>query len=60
MLKDIVNSTKLPHDFCASLIRVDPAQFKDWMEGVVPIPSFIIPELSTVLGVSQEKTAHGG
>ena len=55
MLKDIINATKLPHNFCASLIGVDPIQFQEWLEGTRPVPSFIIPELSTVLGVSEKR-----
>ncbi|HEX4485252.1 MAG TPA: ImmA/IrrE family metallo-endopeptidase [Terriglobales bacterium] len=61
MLKQIIAATKLPSEFCASLVGVDLAQFSDWMEGRKPVPSFILPELSSVLGVREmDITASDG
>ena len=53
MLKQIISATKLPSEFCASLVGVDPGQFSDWIEGRKPVPKFILPELSSVLGVRE-------
>jgi Zn-dependent peptidase ImmA (M78 family) len=53
MLKQIIAATKLPSEFCAALVGVDPDQFIDWMEGRKPIPTFVLPELSSVLGVRE-------
>ena len=60
MLKHIVAATKLPFEFCASLIGVDPDQFSDWMEGRKPVPGFILPELSSVLGVTEAEILNPG
>ena len=46
---------KTPAQLLSSLIGVDPIQFQEWLEGTRPVPSFIIPELSTVLGVSEKR-----
>jgi hypothetical protein len=46
MLKQIIAATKLPAQFCASLVGADPDQFSDWMGGRKPVPTFILPELS--------------
>jgi Zn-dependent peptidase ImmA (M78 family) len=53
MLKQIIEAARLSPDFCASLIRVPPEQFKEWVDGKQPLPHFVIPELSTILGVSK-------
>lgn len=54
MLKQIIEATRLKPDFCASLLRVPAEQFKEWLDGKRPVPQFVIPELSTILGVSEK------
>jgi hypothetical protein len=55
VLRDIIASTKLDPHFCAALVGVSPDQFDEWMTGSRPVPSFVIPELSTVLGVPEKQ-----
>jgi Zn-dependent peptidase ImmA (M78 family) len=52
MLKQIIEAARLSPEFCASLIRVPAEQFKEWVDGKRPLPHFVVPELSTILGVS--------
>jgi Zn-dependent peptidase ImmA (M78 family) len=60
MLKQIIEAARLSPEFCASLIRVPPEQFREWVDGKRPLPHFVIPELSTILGVSKKDlTARG-
>lgn len=54
MLSQIINATRLNPDFCANLLRVPSDKFKEWMDGKAPLPRFLIPELSAVLGVSEK------
>jgi Zn-dependent peptidase ImmA (M78 family) len=53
LLKDIVVSTGLDQNVCAELLGINPRLFNEWLVGQKPIPSFILPELSTVFGVSE-------
>ena len=53
MLKEILDSAKLEPSFCASLLGIAPDQFAEWVSGVKPVPSFVLPELSTILGVPE-------
>ena len=53
MLKDIVASTGLDQNICADLLGINPRLFNEWLQGQKPLPSFILPELSTVFGVSE-------
>jgi len=53
MLKEILDSAKLEPSFCASLLGIAPDQFGEWVSGVKPVPAFILPELSTILGVPE-------
>jgi len=55
LLKDIVASTGLDQDVCADLLGVNARVFNEWLVGQKPVPSFIIPELSTVFGVSESE-----
>ena len=57
MLKQIIEAARLRPEFCAGLLRVPLDQFRAWMEGQAPIPQFVVPELCTVLGISQETLA---
>ena len=54
MLKQIIEATRLKPDFCASLLRVPAEEFKEWLDGKRPVPQFAIPELSTILGLSEK------
>jgi Zn-dependent peptidase ImmA (M78 family) len=54
MLKQIIEATRLSPDFCASLLRVPAEHFREWMDGKRPVPQFVLPELSTILGVSEK------
>ena len=53
LLKDIIEATKLDPAFCAELAGVTPDQFQEWLTGSCPIPRFVIPELSAILGVAE-------
>jgi Zn-dependent peptidase ImmA (M78 family) len=54
MLKQIIEATRLSPEFCASLLRVPTEQFREWMDGKRPIPQFVVPELSAILGVGEK------
>ena len=54
MLKQIIEATRLSPEFCASLLRVPAEHFREWMDGKRPLPQFVIPELSTILGVGEK------
>jgi hypothetical protein len=60
MLKQIIEATRLSPEFCASLLRVPVEQFQEWMDGKRPIPQFVVPELSTILGVSEKSLLARG
>ena len=51
--QSIIDSTKLDPAFCAELVRVATDQFQEWLSGA-PIPRFVIPELSSILGVPEK------
>ena len=54
MLKDVVKDTGLGQDACAGLLGINPKLFNEWLVGQRPIPSFLIPQLSTVFGISEQ------
>ncbi len=54
MLKELLESSKLEPTFCASLLGVAPEHFESWIEGRRSIPRFIVPQLSTIFGVSEQ------
>lgn len=54
MLNQIIEATRLSPDFCASLLRVPKDHFRAWIDGRQPLPLFVIPELSAVLGIPEE------
>jgi Zn-dependent peptidase ImmA (M78 family) len=60
MLKQIIEATRLSPEFCASLLRVPAEQFREWMDGKRPVPQFVIPELSTILGVNEKSLLARG
>jgi Zn-dependent peptidase ImmA (M78 family) len=60
MLKQIIEATRLSPEFCASLLRVPTDQFREWMDGKRPVPQFVVPELSTILGVSERNLLARG
>src|SRR5579864_1991926 len=53
MLKEIIEAARLSPEFCANLTRVPIEQFREWMDDRKQIPGFAIPELSAVLGVTE-------
>ena len=53
MLKEILDAAKLDAGFCASLVGVSAGRFHEWIDGKRPLPSYVIPELSSILGVSE-------
>lgn len=60
MLKQIIDATRLSPEFCASLLRVPAEQFREWLDRKSPIPQFVVPELSTILGVSEKSILAQG
>jgi Zn-dependent peptidase ImmA (M78 family) len=58
-LRDIIDSTKLDPAFCAELVGVATDQFQEWLTGT-PIPRFVIPELSSILGVPEKTLVSCG
>jgi Zn-dependent peptidase ImmA (M78 family) len=54
MLKEIIEAARLSPEFCANLVRVPFDQFRAWMDGRREIPSFVLPELSAILGTSEK------
>jgi Zn-dependent peptidase ImmA (M78 family) len=54
ILKNILESTKLDANFCADLLGVATDQFNEWLTGVRPLPRFLLPEISSILGVSEK------
>jgi Zn-dependent peptidase ImmA (M78 family) len=60
MLKQVIEATRLSPEFCASLLRVPAEQFRQWIDGKQPIPQFVIPEMTAVLGVSEKNLLTTG
>jgi Zn-dependent peptidase ImmA (M78 family) len=54
MLKNILESAGLNAKVCADLLGLDHKLFHKWLAGDRPIPGYIVPELSSVLGVSRD------
>ena len=54
MLSEILDSAGLKPKVCADLLGLDHTLFHQWVVGQRPIPQYIVPELSSVLGVSKE------
>ena len=59
MLIDLLNDAHLTPDACASLLGVSSRLFKAWVDGKRDLPGYIVPELASVLGVSQTALATG-
>jgi Zn-dependent peptidase ImmA (M78 family) len=59
MLKQIIDAARLRVESCASLLRVPREHFEAWVEGRSPIPSYVIPELAAILGVSERELVTG-
>jgi Zn-dependent peptidase ImmA (M78 family)/transcriptional regulator with XRE-family HTH domain len=53
MLRNILQSAGLKPKVCAELLGIDHKLFSQWVNGQRPIPGYIVPELSSVLGVSE-------
>ena len=52
MLKDILDAALLSSDYCADLLSVPRERFAEWVEGKT-IPKFILPEITSILGISE-------
>lgn len=59
MLNQIIEATKLAPEFCAGLLRVPTEHFQSWIEGRQPLPHFVVPELSAVLGLPESSLLKG-
>lgn len=59
MLIDLLNDAHIEADTCASLLGISSRLFKTWVDGKRDLPGYIIPELASVLGVSQDALASG-
>jgi Zn-dependent peptidase ImmA (M78 family) len=59
MLIDLLNDAQIDTDTCASLLGLSSRLFKTWIDGKRDLPGYIIPELASVLGVSQEALVTG-
>src|SRR2546423_10884938 len=55
MLLNILESAGLNTKNCADLLGLDHKLFLAWARGEKPIPGYILPELSSVLGVPPEQ-----
>jgi len=51
MLCNLLDAAGLKPKVCADLLGIDHKIFHEWIMGQRPIPGFIVPELSSVLGV---------
>ncbi len=52
MLKDILDAALLSPDYCADLLSVPRERFAEWVSGKT-IPKFILPEMISILGISE-------
>jgi Zn-dependent peptidase ImmA (M78 family) len=59
MIKALIEDAGLSVTACASLLGVDSVIFDGWLNGSRNLPGYIIPELSSVLGVSQADLLNG-
>jgi hypothetical protein len=57
MLRQILGSTRLDRGFCARLVGVTPEHFEEWLSGRRPVPRFVLPELSAILGAPAKNLA---
>jgi Zn-dependent peptidase ImmA (M78 family) len=54
ILKDILESAGIKPETCASLLGIDADIFNQWITGQRPLPPFIVPQLSSVLGIKPD------
>lgn len=59
MLRNLLESAGLNAKVCADLLGLDHIVFRSWIAGERPIPSYIVPELCSVLGVSSDALLAG-
>lgn len=59
MFKSLLDDAGLTPELCAGLLDVDVNRFSDWALGKRELPGFIVPELASVLGVSQSALVNG-
>lgn len=60
MLRNILEAAGLNPKVCADLLGIDATLFYAWLNGSRPLPAFIVPELSSVLGVPPERITNPG
>jgi Zn-dependent peptidase ImmA (M78 family) len=59
MLNSLLEDAGLTPGVCASLLGISPQIFKAWSNGTRDLPGDIIPELASVLGVTQNDLSEG-
>ena len=59
MLIDLLKDASLTPEVCAKLLGINPRTFEAWVNGARDIPGYIVPELASVLGVSEDALAEG-
>lgn len=59
MLMPLLADAGLLPEVCADLLGIDSKMFTEWANGTKEIPSYILPELSSMLGVDQNLLAEG-
>ncbi len=59
MLIDLLNDAHLTSEVCAALLGINSRIFKAWVEGSRDLPGYVVPELASVLGVSQDALISG-
>ena len=57
-MKEIVKTTGLAPEEFAVLLGIDPKLFNEWSVGQRPIPTFLLPQLSSVFGISVQDLVH--
>jgi Zn-dependent peptidase ImmA (M78 family)/transcriptional regulator with XRE-family HTH domain len=58
-LNEIIESTGLGASFCAGLVGVSDERFEQWLKGSRSLPAFVLPELSSILGISIDSLEKG-
>jgi Zn-dependent peptidase ImmA (M78 family)/DNA-binding transcriptional regulator YdaS (Cro superfamily) len=59
MIIDLLRDAQLSTGACASLLGINPRLFEAWVNGTRDLPGYIVPQLASVLGVSQEALVGG-
>src|SRR5690348_5135520 len=59
MIIDLLRDAQLTPEACASLLGISPRLFDAWVRGTRDLPGYIVAQLASVLGVSQEALIAG-